>query len=163
MTLRFGSVNFALVPMKNSQASAALRAARILLIDDNRNGLMVRKTVLEEQGYETEIASNGEDGLSKFQSHSFDLVVTDYRMPKMNGKEVIAEIRKVKKDMPVILVSGMVDPLGLNEQNTGADAVVAKTNNEVSHLLRAVTRLLKKSIKKPPASQNGAARKRKTV
>jgi CheY-like chemotaxis protein len=81
------------------------------------------------------------------------LVVTDYRMPHMNGKQGIDEIRKVRPATPVVLISGMVDPLGLNEENTGADAVVAKSNNEVSHLVRAVNRLLRKPARKPPSSQ----------
>lgn len=146
--------------MKNYQATAAAQAARILLIDDNRNGLMVRKTLLEEQGYSITIAMGPEDGLEQFRSHNFDLVVTDFRMPKMDGRELIKHIRSMKPNMPVVLVSGMVDPLGLNEANTGADAVVAKTNHEPQHLLRAVNRLLKK---KPATSQRATARQRKSV
>jgi CheY-like chemotaxis protein len=139
--------------MKTPHSPAAEKTAKILLIDDNRNGLLARKMVLEEQGYCTTIASSPEDGLHQFRTESFDLVVTDYRMPKMNGKQVIDEIRKERPGVPVVLISGMVDPLGLNEENTGADAVVAKSNNEVSHLLRAVNRLLRRSLRKPPTSQ----------
>jgi CheY-like chemotaxis protein len=146
--------------MKTSQASAVAPAARILLVDDNRNGLKVRKTLLEEQGYVITIADCPEAGLHQFESHSFDMVITDYRMPKMDGVQLIAKIRALKPGIPVVLVSGVAEQLGLNEANTGADAVVAKTNNEPANLLRAVTRLLKK---KPAASQTVTARKRKSV
>jgi len=146
--------------MKTSQASAVAPAARILVVDDNRNGLKVRKTLLEEEGYVITIADCPEAGLKQFESHSFDMVVTDYRMPKMDGVQLIAKIRALNPEIPVVLVSGVAEQLGLNEANTGANAVVAKTSNEPANLKRAVSRLLKK---KPAASQTAAARKRKSV
>ena len=142
--------------MKNGISSTA-GSARILLIDDNHRGLLVRKTLLEESGHQITIASTPEEGLEAFSNTVFDLVITDYRMPKMDGKQVICEIRKTHPDMPVILISGVVEPLGLNEQNTGADAVVAKNNTEVTHLVRAVSRLLRrKPTKKPVRSQSAS-------
>ena len=48
------------------------------------------------------------------------------------------------------LISGMVEVMGLTEQNTGADAVIAKTNTEVQNMVRTVSRLLRKT-RKPPA------------
>ena len=56
------------------------------------------------------------------------MVVTDYRMPRMNGVELIEKIRNVNPNARVILLSGFVDPLGLTEENTGADAVIAKSS-----------------------------------
>jgi CheY-like chemotaxis protein len=124
---------------------------RILLVDDNRGGLMARKAVLEELGYHTEGALSGKQALSLFEEHLFDLVVTDYRMPDMDGGELIAKIRAAKETIPIILISGFVDALGLNEQNTGADIVIMKSANEVQHLIRSVSRLLN-TPRKPPLS-----------
>jgi len=136
-------------------------SARILLIDDNHCGLVVRKTILEESGHEITIAHTPQEGLEAFSTSLFDLVITDFRMPKMNGKEVIVELRRQRPEVPIILISGLVDALGLNELNTGADAVVAKNNNEPAHLTRAVSRLLKrKTPKKPVRSQTGITRSR---
>ena len=151
--------------MKFSKAASPVPPLKILLIDDNRQGLLARKTVLEEQGYATAIASSGEDGIEQFASGNFDLVVTDYKMPRMNGAEVIAQIQAHRPGTPIVLISGMVEALGLTEQNTGADVVLAKSNNEVSHLIRAVNRLLRAKIpKKPVRSQSIAAKaKYKTV
>src|SRR5215471_3728706 len=98
----------------------------VLLVDDNRDGLIVRRALLEEQGCAVQIASNGEEGLKLFNCQLFDLVVTDYRMPVMTGLELIRRIREVKPGTPVVLLSGLVEPLGLTEENTGADAVIAK-------------------------------------
>ena len=127
----------------------------ILLIDDNRDGLLVRRSLLEEIGYRVKIAINGEEGLKLFEAEKFDVVVTDYRMPRMDGAEVIVRLRQLDPTARVILLSGFVDPLGLTEQNTGADAVIAKSSNEPAHLVRSVKRLINRPARKPPASQKG--------
>src|ERR1700685_4494256 len=118
--------------------------ARILLVDDNANGLAARKSVLEELGYRIVTCTSGTDALEQFASHKFDLVITDYKMPRMDGLELISRLRKYTPDLPIVLVSGYVDTLGLNEASTGADVVIQKSANEVSHLLRSITRLLRR-------------------
>jgi CheY-like chemotaxis protein len=125
----------------------------ILLIDDNRDGLLVRRALLEEVGCRVKIALNGEEGLKLFEAEKFDVVVTDYRMPRMNGAELILRIRKLDPKARVILLSGFVEPLGLTEQNTGADAVITKSSNEPLHLVRSVKRLVNRPDRKPPSSQ----------
>src|SRR6266481_8707925 len=102
----------------------------ILLVDDNKDGLLVRRSLLEELGYTVQIAGNGEEGLKLFEGHSFDVVVTDFRMPRMDGVELIRRMRKVNPNVGVILLSGFIEPLGLTEENTGADAVIPKSSNE---------------------------------
>ncbi len=139
--------------------SARRAAANILLVDDNRHGLIARKTILEEQGHRITTATNGEEALEAFAKIPFDLLVTDLRMPKMNGLELIVQIRKTRPEIPVILLSGFVEALGLDEKSTGADAVISKGTNEISHLTRATSRLLNKAAKKPPGSQ-GSPRSR---
>ena len=79
----------------------------------------------------------------------------------MDGVELIARVRKQSPEVPVILLSGFVDALGLSESNTGADVVIQKSANEVSHLVRSVGRLLRK--KKPNASEGRAKARRKSV
>jgi len=128
----------------------------ILLVDDNSDGLLARRSVLEELGYAVSVARNGDEGLKLFQSASFDVVVTGYRMPNVNGAELIRRIRKLNPNARIILLSGFVDPLGLTEENTGADVVIAKSANEPAHLTRSVKRLLNRATRKPPASQKRA-------
>jgi CheY-like chemotaxis protein len=145
------------MPVRKSSSSSS--PARILIVDDNAHGLSARKSVLEELGHRIVTASSGADALDEFCSTRFDLVVTDYRMPRMDGLELIAKLRKQTPGIPVVLVSGFVDALGLSESNTGADVVIQKSANEVAHLVRSVNRLLRR--KKPPASEGGAAKVRK--
>ena len=116
------------------------------------NGSTARKTVLEELGHKINVASSGADALEQFSQHKYDLVVTDYRMPRMDGLELIVRLRKLAPDIPIVLISGFVDALGLNEATSGADSVIQKSANEVNHLVRPVNRLLRRKPSKKPAS-----------
>src|SRR5450432_833688 len=109
---------------RNSQSHSA--HARILLVDDNANGLAARRTVLEELGHHIVTAANGSDALEQFAAHPFDLVVTDYKMPRMDGLELIGRLRKQVPTLPIVLISGFVDTLGMNEASPGADVVIQK-------------------------------------
>jgi CheY-like chemotaxis protein len=137
----------------------------ILLVDDNANGLKARKMVLEELGYDIVTASNGRDALEQFKPHAFDLVVTDYKMPYMDGIELIAALRKREPGLPIVLISGFAETLGLNEENTEANVVIQKNSNEVAQLVRAVSRLTRaKPAPKPARGVAGPLKaKRKTV
>jgi CheY-like chemotaxis protein len=135
-------------------------SAHILLVDDNRMGLSARKIVLEELGYRITTFTNAREALDQFEAHHFDLLITDFRMPHMNGVELISKVRSVQADLPAILISGFADTLGLNAQTTGADIVIQKSNHEVANLIRAVERLLnRKPSKKPSTSHRAAAAK----
>ena len=145
----------------SSRNSPSQSIARILLVDDNAHGLTARRAVLEELGHKVVTASNGSDALELFGASTFELVVTDYKMPRMDGLELIKRLRKLTPLVPIVLVSGFVDALGLNEANTGADAVVQKSSNEVTHLVRAVTRLTTRKPARKPAGAEGPPPKAK--
>ncbi len=121
-------------------------------MDDNRSGLLARRAVLEELGYGTDGAPDGGTALEMFEKKHYDLVVTDFRMPDMDGIELISRLRAQRPQLPVILISGFVDVLGLDEQTTGANTVIMKSANEVQHLIRSAGRLLKLP-RKPVASE----------
>ena len=130
--------------------------AKILLVDDNRHGLLARKAILEELGYAMTVCSDPEAAIQVFSGGPFDLVITDYKMPGMTGVELIVRLREISADTPAILVSGFVDTLGLTEDNTGANAVIQKSANEVPQLLRAVARVLRRTnAPKKPAGRAG--------
>jgi CheY-like chemotaxis protein len=138
--------------------SAPVAHPNILLVDDNRDGLLVRRSLLEEVGCRVQIAIDGEEGLKLFEAFPFDVVVTDYRMPRMNGAELIQRIRHLCPNARIILLSGFVEPLGLTEQGTGADVIIPKSSREPVHLLSWVKRLVNRAApRKPPARQGRAA------
>jgi CheY-like chemotaxis protein len=120
----------------------------ILIVDDNEMGLLARKQVLRELGHRVTVVSSAQEAIRRFTSEPFDLVVTDYKMPDMDGMEIIRRARAHNPAIPIILISGFTNALGLNESTTGADVVLQKSATEVSQLIRAVNRLLRKSL--PP-------------
>ena len=142
--------------MKHSMPKSRV-AAHLLLVDDNHNGLMARKSLLEEQGFVITTATNGEEAFELFSKGKFDLIVTDFRMPKLNGADLIRRVRTSQPNLSIILLSGFADALGLDEKSTGADVVINKGAHEIANLLRSVTRLLARQVaRKPPGSQKPA-------
>ncbi|MBC7889477.1 MAG: sigma-54-dependent Fis family transcriptional regulator [Ferruginibacter sp.] len=80
--------------------------ASILIIDDEK---AIRKTlseILSYEGYKIEEAADGEEGLKKFTSSTYDVVLCDIKMPKMDGIEFLEKARLVNADVPIIVISG---------------------------------------------------------
>jgi CheY-like chemotaxis protein len=129
---------------------------RLLLVDDHPAGLAARKSVLTELGFTISTAGSAETALEKFRSAPFPIIVTDYKLPGMTGADLITAIRASSHETRIVLLSGFTDALGLTEESTGADVVLAKSSNEVQHLIRAVQRLMRRSVaKKPARSKSG--------
>lgn len=126
------------------------------MVDDNSLGLQARKAVLEELGYRVTTAGSAEDALEQLAGQiQFDILITDYKLPGKTGRELIADVRGLKISTSTVLLSGFVEAMGLNEDNTGADIVLQKSSNEISHLLRSVKSLLKRA-RRPPGSDSGS-------
>ena len=144
------------------RAAPSLRATRstlVLLVDDNTHGLLARKTVLEELGYKVVSAVSGVNALDLVGQHEFDLIVTDYRMPSMDGIVLIQTLRQRNFKKPIILLSGFLAHLGLTEESTGADLLIQKCSSEMDQLVRGVKRLLN-APKKPAVSQGRPLKKK---
>lgn len=80
--------------------------SNILIIDDEK---AIRKTlseILSYEGYKIDEASDGEEGLKKFREKSYDVVLCDIKMPKLDGIEFLDKSREVNADIPVIMISG---------------------------------------------------------
>ena len=78
----------------------------ILIIDDEK---AIRKTlteILSFEGYKIDEASDGEEGLKKFSEKSYDLVLCDIKMPKLDGIEFLEKAKMVNADIPIIMISG---------------------------------------------------------
>lgn len=145
--------------MRTSGYAKASSPASILLVCHNKSGLAARSAVLEELGYKVTAAGSGEEALEHCSKLKFDLTVTDHRMGRMDGVELIRKIREAEPSARVIMLSGYLDVLGLTEESTGADLLLAKGANEVTHLVRGVARLLRSQPhRKRVASRRPAAR-----
>lgn len=138
--------------MRSTHSNRAPVSARVLLVDDNRDGVLARAAVLEELGYRVVPAHDGAEALACLEKQDFDLVITDFRMMPMDGLELIRTLRDSGNTIPVILLSGFTDSVGLRPETTGADVVLQKSAHEVAALIRHSRRLLA-APKKPAASQ----------
>jgi DNA-binding NtrC family response regulator len=79
---------------------------RILLIDDEAIALSNMSHVLEKEGYEVTTCKDGESGLREMQHKMFDLVLTDLRMPGVDGMQVLQHVKETMPDLPVIMITG---------------------------------------------------------
>src|ERR1035437_7432349 len=86
-----------------------LSSGVILCIDDNQDMLECEKAFLETFGYTVLTAPSGSKGLQLASRHPVDIVIFDYSMPEMNGHELAIEMRGVRPQAPIIMLSGAVD------------------------------------------------------
>jgi two-component system nitrogen regulation response regulator NtrX len=80
--------------------------SKILVIDDEKAIRNTLKEVLEYEKHEVDLAENGPSGLEFFSSNSYDIVLCDIKMPKMDGIEVLQKIFETSSETPVIMISG---------------------------------------------------------
>jgi two-component system nitrogen regulation response regulator NtrX len=80
--------------------------AEILIIDDEKAIRKALTEILSAEGYKTEEAGDGEEGLRKFKEKSYDVVLCDIKMPKLDGIEFLLKATESNSDIPVIMISG---------------------------------------------------------
>jgi DNA-binding NtrC family response regulator len=80
--------------------------SKILVIDDERAIRNTLKEVLEYEKHEVDLAEDGQSGLEMFNANSYDIVLCDIKMAKMDGIEVLQKICEASSDVPVIMISG---------------------------------------------------------
>ena len=77
----------------------------ILIVDDEKNIRMTLSQSLESLGVETDMAGNGEEALTKLKEKDFGLILLDIRMPGMDGMEVLRQVREVRPDIRIIMIT----------------------------------------------------------
>ena len=133
---------------------------RVLVVDDEENLRLVLRTLLKRNGYEVETASSGEEALKLVESFGPDFVLTDVRMPKMGGLDLLSTLRAKGNDATVIVMSayGNVDQ-ALEAIKAGAydyvqkpfkpeEVVLALRKAEEREALRRENRALREEIRK---------------
>src|SRR5689334_22339025 len=84
---------------------AARRSKRILVVDDEATGRAVLVRLLEQDGYVVDSAEDGASALHVASEHPPDAVVTDLKMPGMDGVELLAKLKEQDRQLPVIVVT----------------------------------------------------------
>ena len=119
--------------------------AVILCVDDDPMGLAARRMLLSIAGYDVLIAITGETALQMFRRQKVDLVIADYFLPDSTGAEITAAMKQLKAEVPVILLTGEMDPPPGSDH---ADMVLTK-GMDPPDFLATVAKLLKPSAPKP--------------
>ena len=124
--------------------------ARILIIEDELPMRTALKDVLEAEAYRVLVAANGEDGLTRALAEKPDLILLDLMMPKLDGYAVCAELRRLSKPVPVLMLTakGQIEDR-VKGLDVGADDYLVKpfSTEELLARARAVLRRVQRAAK----------------
>ncbi len=119
---------------------------KILIVDDDQDVLDTLKFALKLEGYEVMSAANGHDALNTLHSNGIDLVITDIKMPMINGVELIRRIRESDEEIEIIALTGhatvetAIDVL----KNGGAFDFLRKPLEDVNQLFLTMEKALER-------------------
>lgn len=117
----------------------------VLVVDDNRDLLYLLSVRLISAGYMVYGAANGLEALEQMETHSVDVVLTDYRMPKMDGFEFLSVCHVKWPGIPVVVFSGEEDDQAHEAVERGAFAWVRK-GSEFTILLEILAYASQQSV-----------------
>lgn len=120
--------------------------SKILIIEDEPAIRRVLKRILldENKEYEVEEASDGKEGLEKIEKEDYDLVLCDIKMPKLDGMEVLNSTKKIKPEIPFVMISGHGDlETAVDTMKSGAYDYISKPP-DLNRLLNTVRNALDK-------------------
>ncbi len=80
--------------------------SRVLVIDDEPYILLMLKKLFEKEGFDVDIAINGDEGIKIFSKYPADVIITDIVMPEKEGLETIREFKQTNPDLKIIAISG---------------------------------------------------------
>jgi len=125
-----------------------VQTATILVVDDEENAREGLSKILSKEGYRVDTAANGKEAIDNLKRQRYDLVITDMRMPLMDGFEVLREIKKMDENIGVIMITayGEVESY-LEAMNMGAFEYINKPVR-VNELKRVITKVLEARQKK---------------
>jgi DNA-binding response OmpR family regulator len=123
---------------------------KILVIDDEMEIRDLLSEILQEEGFEVFEASDGVEGLELFHDIKPDLVITDIKMPRKDGFEVLKGVKDSKYDIDVIILTGHSDEATAIEcLRSGAYDYLLKPVEDIAVLMTAVNRAIHK--RRPPS------------
>ena len=112
-----------------------MKKEKILVIDDDAMVLQLSEDILKRTDYEVKTAADGAEGIRLIEKETFDLIITDVKMPDMNGLEVLKRAKNISPWMPVLMVTGFGDiPTAVKAVKMGAADFVEKPLERESFL-----------------------------
>ena len=140
---RFKVVN--VYDVKNLEVRKMPKIHSVLVVDDSHTTRHIEQIILEAENYNVSTAVDGIDALEKMKQYKFDLVVTDVKMPRMDGFVLLHNMRHKEelKNIPVIMVSSVFESDTLDKaRNLGAQGYIVKSDFERESLTAKVKELL---------------------
>jgi CheY-like chemotaxis protein len=101
-------------------------SGKVLVVDDNNDLRIVVSKLLSRLGYEVSSADSGENGLSIFLKNKFDVVLSDYEMPGMDGVAFACSVKKSSPRTPVVIMTGAGKETVFSRKSTAVDEVISK-------------------------------------
>jgi CheY-like chemotaxis protein len=98
----------------------------VLVVDDNNDLRVVVSKMLSRLGYEVSSADSGENGLGIFLKNKFDIVLSDYEMPGIDGIAFAYSVKKRSPHTPVVIMTGAGRESVFSRQSTAVDGVISK-------------------------------------
>lgn len=92
--------------MEASSLSSSVSGISVLVVDDQDCIVDLLTDIVEQLGFKTVRAYDGQDALERFNSGDVQLVITDIKMPRMDGIELMKQIKQIRADVPVIAITG---------------------------------------------------------
>ena len=89
---------------------------KILIVEDNRETALVLREYFLDYGFDSEVAITGKEAIEKFHKSSFDIVLTDFKLPDIDGQTVVTKFRQTQPDLKVIFLTAHY--LSLKNANT---------------------------------------------
>lgn len=120
--------------------------SKILIVEDEAAIRRVLSKILSEENesYQVEEAEDGLQALEKIKTTDYDLVLCDIKMPKMDGEELLQEVKKIKPEIPMVMISGHGDmETAINTMRLGAFDYISKPP-DLNRLLNTVRNALDK-------------------
>ena len=99
---------------------------KILVVDDNNVFLILVSKMLARLGYEVSSANSGANGLSIFLRNQFDIVLSDYEMPGMDGVDFACSVKKAAPRTRVVIMTGAGKETVFSRKSLAVDEVIAK-------------------------------------
>jgi len=87
-------------------ATSTNRIRNVLVVDDEKTVCNSCKKILSQEGYQVDFALSGEEALNKVKGNRFDVMLTDWKMPEMDGLEVARRVKKENPNITVIMITG---------------------------------------------------------
>jgi DNA-binding response OmpR family regulator len=116
---------------------------KILIAEDEKALAHALELKLSREGYEIKTALNGEEALKILASETFDLLILDLIMPKIDGYGVLIELKKRNIPLKIIVASNLSQPEDIKKaRELGADDYIIKSNVQLSEIVKKVKQIL---------------------